>query len=128
MRAYRCSSSAGSPFQSGRHAYRLSDRGVDVFPGWPTHAEDRALRHVSDSRVSSGIPALDRMLGDGYWPEPSTLVAGPSGAGKTVMGLSFIFEGAGEVNLGSRETSRRPEQLQRTARGFGWSLDDENVS
>jgi circadian clock protein KaiC len=68
------------------------------------------------------------MLGDGYWPGASTLIAGPSGAGKTVMALSFIFEGArrGEQGL-IANLQENPSQLERTVRGFGWSLDNDHV-
>jgi KaiC len=49
---------------------------------------------LGDTRTSSGIAALDDLLGSGYWPGASTLVVGPSGSGKTLMGLHFIFDGA----------------------------------
>lgn len=117
----------GSAFMSGRHAYRLSDRGLDVFPRLADRP-DPSRYTIDDRRVSSGIPALDQMLDRGYWPGAATLVAGPSGAGKTVMGLSFIFGGAA---LGERgliaNLQENPSQLDRTARGFGMSLDDPNV-
>jgi circadian clock protein KaiC len=118
----------GSAFLSGHHAYRLSERGLDVFP----RLADQPLEgdyELGAERVSSGIPALDEMLSDGYWPGASTLVAGPSGAGKTVMGLSFVFGGAeaGERGL-IANLQENPSQLERTARGFGWSLKDERVS
>ena len=45
-------------------------------------------------RLSTGIDALDEMLKDGYWAGSSTLCAGPSGIGKTLMGLHFIVAGA----------------------------------
>lgn len=118
----------GSGFLSGRHAYRLSESGIDVYPrladvGDPTDYE------LSDERVSSGIPTLDTLLGDGYWPGACTLVAGPSGSGKTVMGLSFIFGGAARGERGLiANLQENPSQLQRTAAGFGWSLSDPNVS
>ncbi|MEY2402990.1 MAG: circadian clock protein KaiC, partial [Acidimicrobiaceae bacterium] len=107
--------------------YRLSQRGIDVFPRL-ADARDDTFGELSNERVSSGIPALDTMLGDGYWPGASTLVAGPSGAGKTVMGLSFIFEGArrGEQGL-IANLQENPSQLERTARGFGWSIASDHV-
>jgi circadian clock protein KaiC len=84
---------------------------------------------LSDERISSGIPALDTMLGDGYWPGACTLVAGPSGSGKTVMALSFIFGGAARGERGLiANLQENPSQLQRTAAGFGWSLENPNVS
>jgi circadian clock protein KaiC len=56
-------------------------------------------------------------------------VAGPSGAGKTLMGLHFIFSGAATGQPGVVATlQENPIQLQRMAGGFGWSLDDERVA
>ncbi len=47
------------------------------------------------------MAALDELLGDGYWPGSATLICGPSGVGKTLLGLHFIFSGAhnGEPGL-----------------------------
>lgn len=117
----------GSGFLSGQHGYRLSDRGLDVFPRL---ADVPAAQPyvLDDVRVSSGIPVLDEMAGSGYWPGSSTLVAGPSGAGKTVMGLSFIFAGARAGERGMIATlQENPSQLARTAAGFGWSLEDRHI-
>src|SRR5215203_5773501 len=82
----------GSEFRSGRHTYRLSADGITVFPRLadPLTQDDYRL---GEGRISSGIAPLDRMLAEGYAPGGSTLVAGPSGAGKTLMGLHFIFSG-----------------------------------
>jgi circadian clock protein KaiC len=118
----------GSQFRSGRHGYRLSTDGITVFPRLadPLSAEDYGL---SEQRISTGIPPLDTMLAEGYGQGSSTLVAGPSGAGKTLMGLHFIFSGAASGQPGViASLQENPVQLQRMARGFGWSLDDERVS
>ena len=118
----------GSDFRSGRHAYRLSEDGITVFPRLadPIRGDDYRL---GEQRISSGIAPLDRMLAEGYAPGSSTLVAGPSGAGKTLMGLHFIFSGAANDEPGVIATlQENPIQLQRVARGFGWSLDDERVT
>src|SRR4029450_11980827 len=84
---------------------------------------------LSDERMSTGIAPLDAMLAEGYAPGSSTLVAGPSGVGKTLMGLHFIFSGAANAEPGVIATlQENPIQLQRVARGFGWSLDNERVA
>ncbi len=45
------------------------------------------------------------------------------------MGLHFIFNGAASGQPGViASLQENPVQLQRMARGFGWSLDDERVS
>ena len=65
------------------------------------------------------------MLTDGYWPGSSTLCAGPSGIGKTLMGLHFIVAGAvaGEPGI-IASLQENPTQLRRVARAFGWTLDE----
>jgi len=118
----------GSDFRSGRHAYRLSREGIAVFPRLADPVEEDDYR-LSKARISSGIPPLDTMLAEGYRPGASTLMAGPSGAGKTLMGLHFIFSGAARGEPGVIATlQENPSQLQRMATGFGWSLDDERVA
>ena len=52
---------------SGEHAYRLSAAGIDVFPRLADPV-DPAAYPLPTERISSGIPALDAMLTDGYWP------------------------------------------------------------
>jgi circadian clock protein KaiC len=118
----------GSDFRSGRHAYRLSEDGITVFPRLadPVTQDDYRL---GDERLSTGIPLLDRMLTDGYAPGRSTLVAGPSGVGKTLMGLHFILDGAASGESGViGSLQENPIQLQKLASSFGWSLDDGPVA
>jgi circadian clock protein KaiC len=118
----------GSDFRSGRHTYRLSTDGITVFPRLADPVRDETYR-LSEGRISSGIAPLDTMLAEGYAPGSSTLVAGPSGAGKTLMGLHFIVSGAANDEPGVIATlQENPIQLQKVARGFGWSLDDEHVA
>ena len=117
----------GSGFLSGRHAYRLAADGIEVFPRLADPGDTSDYRLPAE-RISSGIPALDAMLGDGYWPGAATLVAGPSGAGKTLMGLHFIVSGArrGEPGI-IANLQEHPAQLERVAQGFGWSLSEDGV-
>lgn len=118
----------GSEFRSGRHGYRLSMDGITVFPRLADPLSEKAYG-LGEQRISTGIPPLDTMLAEGYGRGSSTLVAGPSGAGKTLMGLHFIFKGLASGEPGVIATlQENPSQLQRMARGFGWSLDDEGVA
>ena len=128
LRLIRVAKLRGSDFRSGRHSYRLSEQGITVFPRLadPVAQEDYRL---GDERASTGIALLDTMLANGYRPGSSTLVAGPSGVGKTLMCLHFIFSGAAAGEPGVMATlQENPIQLERLARGFGWSLDDERVA
>jgi circadian clock protein KaiC len=117
----------GSGYRSGQHAYRLTADGLRLFPRL---ADTPAGQNYSlgDTRLSSGISALDDMLADGYWPGASTLIAGPTGSGKTLMGLHFVMNGARQGQPGVIATlQENPTQLQRVLAGFGWSLHEPNV-
>jgi circadian clock protein KaiC len=89
---------------------------------------DPADYALARERISSGIPVLDAMLADGYWPGAATLVAGPSGSGKTLLGLHFVVSGARRGEPGIIATfQENPTQLQRAAQGFGWSLAADGI-
>jgi circadian clock protein KaiC len=127
LRLIRVAKLRGSDFPSGQHAYRLSEDGITVFPRLADPVAQAGYR-IGEERISTGIAPLDRMLADGYTPGSATLVAGPSGVGKTLMGLHFIFHGAASGEPGVIATlQENPIQLQRVARGFGWSLEDQGV-
>jgi circadian clock protein KaiC len=128
LREFEVRKLRGSDFLMGRHAYRLSSEGVNVFPRLADPAEDAGYDADRGGRISSGIKALDQMLADGYWPGASTLVAGPSGCGKTLLGLHFVFSGAQQGDPGLIATlQENPTQLERVVKSFGWSLEDDGV-
>jgi circadian clock protein KaiC len=127
MRVLQVLKLRGSGFRSGEHAYRVSTSGIDVFPRLADE-QDRSGYELEAERVATGVPALDRMLGDGYWAGSSTLICGPSGVGKTLMGLHFIFEGARTGQPGIVATFQEtPNQLARIVAGYGWSIDQPGV-
>src|SRR3981189_4011523 len=56
------------------------------------------------------------------------MVAGPSGIGKTRMGLHFLFRGAESGEPGILATFQENEtQLIRVAQSFGWSVEGSGV-
>jgi circadian clock protein KaiC len=67
----------GSDFLSGDHLYRITSRGLRVFPRL-ADPRDAGTYPATEQRVSTGVAALDESLEDGYWPGSTTLVAGPS--------------------------------------------------
>jgi len=90
--------SRGQDFQMGRHSFRIIDgKGIQVYrrvqaPRRPSR--DRAAAFDPNTRLPSGIPGLDEVINGGYFVGSTTVVAGISGVGKSVMGLQFIAEGA----------------------------------
>jgi len=117
----------GSESLSGKHAYRLSSAGLHAFPRMADLANLERYDRKQE-RMSSGVPALDAMLSDGYYRGASTLVAGPSGVGKTLLALHFLFAGAERGETGLMATfQENPTQLERILNGFSWSLDDPGI-
>jgi circadian clock protein KaiC len=82
----------------GLHTFRISERGIQVFPRLIFGASEppaaggtgKAKRRP---RLSVGVPRLDEMLGGGIPSGYSVLVTGPSGSGKSVLALQFIRDG-----------------------------------
>ncbi|HUE69193.1 MAG TPA: ATPase domain-containing protein [Candidatus Acidoferrum sp.] len=118
----------GSGFLSGEHVYRITDAGLTVFPRL-ADVQIQTRYELSSARTESGIAALDDLLGHGgYWQGATTLVAGPSGVGKTLMGLHFLYQGARDGADGILATfQENVSQLSRIVNSFGWSIDDDHV-
>lgn len=122
--------SRGQSFQMGRHSFRIVDgRGIQVYrrvqaPRKP--GRDRAAAFDPNTRVPSGIPGLDELINGGYFVGSTTVVAGISGVGKSVMGLQFIAEGArrGERSL-MLSLDEQVEQIMRNATSVGIDLEEQ---
>lgn len=114
----------GSRFTGGVHFFDIGSRGIDFYPRvrGPRSVE---FRPTPGERVSTGVEGLDAPLGGGLPPASSTVVVGGTGTGKTLLGLSFLIEGARRnepgVLLALEETA---DQIRNTARGFGWDLEE----
>jgi circadian clock protein KaiC len=118
----------GGDSLSGKHAYRLSADGITVFPRLADPG-DVSDYEATDTRSPSGIAALDDMLEAGLWPGASILLAGPTGVGKTLMGLTCLFHGVRQGEPGLIATMQEhPVQLERVARQFGWSTTEANIT
>lgn len=75
----------------GKHAFRISDDGIEVFPRIETRFMQPPGDGVVGRAVSTGIASLDALIDAGGWPETSsTVVIGSSGTGKTTLGLHFL--------------------------------------
>lgn len=81
----------GSDFSGGCHALRLSGNGMEVYPR--LLPEEHRREFVSE-KISSGVPELDQLLHGGLERGTTTIVTGPSGVGKTTLGLVFMKEAA----------------------------------
>lgn len=82
----------GTDFRSGDHSIRLGAQGMTVFP--KLIPETQRSEYVSQP-LSSGVPELDALLHGGLERGTISIITGPSGVGKTTIGLQFIKEMAG---------------------------------
>ena len=114
----------GSGYASGQHGYRLTGDGLDVFPRLADDARRLRATASDAERVSTGIPLLDEMLGDGYWPGSATLCRRPVGDRQDADGPALHPRGgrAGEPGV-IASLQENPSQLDRVARSFSWTLD-----
>lgn len=111
----------GTTHQKGEYPFSIMPgEGIIVIPLSAMELKQRS----SEIRITSGIPALDRMCGGGFFRDSIVLVSGATGTGKTLMSTSFM---AGGANNGERcllfafEESR--EQLYRNATGWGFDFE-----
>ncbi len=82
----------GSNFQTGPHSIKLSSKGIEVFPKL---APEVIRRELVAETISSGVPELDELMHGGLERGTVTIITGPSGVGKTSLGLVFMKEAAG---------------------------------
>jgi circadian clock protein KaiC len=124
VRSIEIVKSRGHGFQMGRHSFRILDgHGIQVYRRVqaPRKASrDRASAFDPTTRVSTGIPGLDEIVNGGYFLGSTTVVAGISGVGKSVMALQYIAEGArrGERSLMLTLDEQVP-QVMRNAASIG---------
>jgi circadian clock protein KaiC len=124
IRSIEIVKSRGQDFQMGRHSFRIVDgQGVQVYrrvqaPRVPSR--DRAAAFDTTARAATGIPGLDDIVNGGYFRGSTTVVAGISGVGKSVMGIQYIAEGArrGEPSLMLSLDEQVP-QILRNAKTIG---------
>lgn len=113
----------GSAFLEGEHAYRITRMGVTVFPRVEALLATPTRRDTPPrARVPSGIASFDAMLGGGLPAATVTAVVGPSGTGKTTLGLQFLEASSAEepgLLFGCYEP---PERLRPKAATMGFDL------
>jgi circadian clock protein KaiC len=82
----------GSDFLHGKHAMRITGDGIVVWPRVEAlfAAPARTARDRAAPRLSTGIAGLDAMMGGGLPACSATLLLGPTGIGKTAIGLQFL--------------------------------------
>lgn len=121
-RTLRVAKMRGSDYLTGKHAFRLDASGFQIYPRIESTVSPSVPHRAG--RLSTGVKGLDEMMGGGAPVGSVSLVAGPSGAGKTVVSVSFLAEG---IARGERclfvALEESGEQVVAKARAFGWDLE-----
>lgn len=123
-RFMRVSKLRGSGYLEGIHAFRIRPDGIHFYPRLVSPEMPQKYQ-FSKERIATGTPGLDAYLEGGLWRGSTTLLIGPTGSGKTTMGLQFLLEGlrCGEKCL-HVNFQENPTQLARSVHGLGANLDE----
>ncbi|MBA3534721.1 MAG: circadian clock protein KaiC [Ardenticatenales bacterium] len=117
----------------GRHLAEIGDEGYIVHPRTEAlHSRPRQDAAMPRVPVNFGVPSMDKMLNGSFLSESITILLGAPGAGKTLLGLSFLTEGArqGEQGLyfGFYETEiRLKEKADRLGLDFRQHIEDGKI-
>jgi circadian clock protein KaiC len=123
-RFLRVSKLRGSGYLEGLHAFQITPAGLEVYPRLVSPRVPAGYS-VARERVPTGVAGLDRLLGDGLWRGSTSLLAGPTGSGKTTIGLQFALAGlttdepALYVNF-----QENPTQLARAIASLGGDVSE----
>lgn len=110
----------GSLHGTNEYPFLIDEEGISVLPVTSLRLDAK----VTSKRVSSGITALNSMLGGkGFYKGSSILVSGTAGTGKTSLAASF----ANEVCLKNEQCiyfafEESPDQIIRNMRSIGMDL------
>jgi circadian clock protein KaiC len=100
----------GSSYLQGVHSYDINEDGFTVYPRLETLISSSIDVNGDLRRISSGNSRLDEMLGGGFPARSSTMLIGPSGTGKSTLGLQFLSLSSADepgLLLGFYETPAR---------------------
>ncbi len=110
----------GSIHGTNEYPFMIDEDGISVLPVTAL----KLNKEASAERISSGIPALDKMLGDkGFYKGNSILVSGTAGTGKTSVAASFANHACSEkkrcLYFAFEES---PKQIVRNMRSISLNL------
>jgi circadian clock protein KaiC len=90
-RTFRVTKFRGDDFSEGPHSLRLDREGMTVYPRLVPSEHGRSYGLEA---IGFGVPEVDTMLHGGLERGTATIVTGPTGVGKTTLGVRFMREAA----------------------------------
>ncbi|RAU47471.1 MULTISPECIES: ATPase domain-containing protein [unclassified Pseudomonas] len=124
IRRLKLRKTRGSGAIAGAHEFEITDKGIAIYPRLDSQAATSSVAaEVPLGRVTSGSAALDVSLGGGLMESSISLLIGPSGAGKTSLGLQFLSASTPDepgLHFGFHES---PYRLRMKATALGLASD-----
>lgn len=118
----------GANYVSGRHFGEITGDGFTVYPRVRAPTPEIVNAELAEGRACLGVEGLDEMLVGGLARASTTIVQGGTGAGKTILALHFLLEGARRGEKGILFTlEETPEQLRAIAAGLGFDLAERET-
>jgi KaiC/GvpD/RAD55 family RecA-like ATPase len=82
------------------------------------------VKRVDLKLIKSGVPGLDELLGGGIVEGSILTISGPTGSGKSTLGMQFLYEGATKydepgIYIAIEETKG---DVLFHMRGYGWDI------
>lgn len=91
----------GSDFLVGKHETEITANGLQIHPRTEIQFDEPTEdAHEERCRMGFGIKKLDQMLMGGLMSGTTTVLLGAPGTGKTMLGLSYLVEGAKQKQRG----------------------------
>ena len=113
----------GRDFLPGTHSFQITDAGFVLYPRIEARFSSPSKRDTYVlTRCSTAVPGLDKMLGGGLLARTTNGLYGPTGSGKTTLGLQYVSLASDSepgVFFGFFES---PERLRTKAEASGIDL------
>lgn len=112
----------GSEFLSRWHSMKIKKGGIEVYPELQPPEQ---VPEIKIESISSGVAEIDSLLGGGIDRGTVTVITGPTGVGKTSIGLTFMKEASsrGESSIVYTFDEEIPVILHR-ARSISIPIDE----